>query len=55
MVWPALLAGGMLSESEAMEAFPELHERYAEAFGVDPETGRRTTDAMQEARNESRS
>jgi uncharacterized protein YndB with AHSA1/START domain len=38
----AHLAGGYLSEEEAHDAFPELHERYAETFGLDPEVGRRT-------------
>lgn len=35
------LAGGFLSEEEAHGAAPELHERYAEAFELDPEVGRR--------------
>jgi len=37
----AHLAGGFLSEEEAHAAAPELHERYAERFGLDPEVGRR--------------
>ena len=37
----AHLAGRFLSEEEAHEAAPELHERYAERFGLDPEVGRR--------------
>ena len=37
----AHLAGGFLSEEAAHEAAPELHERYAERFGLDPEVGRR--------------
>jgi uncharacterized protein YndB with AHSA1/START domain len=37
----AHLAGRFLSEEEAHEAFPELHERYAERFQLDPEVGRR--------------
>ena len=37
----AHLAGGYLSEEEAHERWPELHERYAESFGLDPEVGRR--------------
>ncbi|MEX2193927.1 MAG: SRPBCC family protein [Thermoleophilaceae bacterium] len=37
----AHLAGGFQSEDEAHEAFPALHERYAERFGLDPEVGRR--------------
>ena len=37
----AHLAGGHLSFAEAAKRVPELHERYAEAFGLDPEPGRR--------------
>jgi uncharacterized protein YndB with AHSA1/START domain len=37
----ALLAGEPQSESESLERWPELHERYAERFGVDPELGRK--------------
>jgi uncharacterized protein YndB with AHSA1/START domain len=37
----ALLDGRSLTEEEAMEGFAELHERYAESFGLDPEVGRR--------------
>jgi uncharacterized protein YndB with AHSA1/START domain len=37
----ALLAGEPQSESESLERWPEVHERYAERFGVDPELGRR--------------
>jgi uncharacterized protein YndB with AHSA1/START domain len=35
------LAGGFLSEAEAHEPWEEVHERYAERFGVDPTPGRR--------------
>lgn len=35
------LAGGYLSEEEAHEPWEEVHERYAERFGVDPTPGRR--------------
>lgn len=35
------LAGEFVSEGEALEAFAELHERYAERFGLDPEVGRK--------------
>ena len=35
------LAGGFLSEEEAHERWEEIHERYAERFGVDPTPGRR--------------
>lgn len=41
------LAGRYLSEEAAHEAVPELHERYAERFGLDPEVGRRMIAAMQ--------
>ena len=44
----AHLAGGFLSEEEAHEGFRELHERYAERFGLDPEVGRRHFAAAQE-------
>jgi hypothetical protein len=37
----AHLDGGHLSFDDAAKRVPELHERYAEAFGVDPEPGRR--------------
>jgi uncharacterized protein YndB with AHSA1/START domain len=36
-----LLAGQPLGAKESLEKWPEVHERYAEAFGVDPEIGRR--------------
>jgi uncharacterized protein YndB with AHSA1/START domain len=35
------LAGGHLSEKEAHEPWEEIHERYAERFGIDPAPGRR--------------
>lgn len=35
------LAGGYPSEEEAHELWEEVHERYAERFGVDPTPGRR--------------
>jgi uncharacterized protein YndB with AHSA1/START domain len=39
----ALLGGGRpLSEAASLERWPELHERYAEHFGLDPEVGRQT-------------
>jgi uncharacterized protein YndB with AHSA1/START domain len=34
------LAGGYLSEEDAHRPWEELHERYAEQFGVDPTPGR---------------
>jgi uncharacterized protein YndB with AHSA1/START domain len=37
----ALLAGGALSERDSLALWPQVHERYAETFGVDPEIGRR--------------
>jgi uncharacterized protein YndB with AHSA1/START domain len=37
----AHLKGEFLSEEQAHEAAPELHERYAESFGLDPAPGRR--------------
>ncbi len=37
----ALLAGAPMSEAAALELWPDVHERYAERFGVDPEIGRR--------------
>jgi uncharacterized protein YndB with AHSA1/START domain len=37
----AWLAGEPLREDLSLESWPELHERYAEEFGVDPELGRR--------------
>ena len=37
----AQLAGAPIDQRAALERWPELHERYAEAFGLDPEVGRR--------------
>ncbi len=37
----ALLAGTPLSESDSLERWPEVHERYGEQLGLDPEVGRR--------------
>jgi uncharacterized protein YndB with AHSA1/START domain len=37
----ALLDGEPMSEADSLEAWPEMHERYAEQFGVDPEVGRK--------------
>ena len=36
----ALLAGEPLGEADSLEGWPEVHERYAERFGVDPRLGR---------------
>jgi len=36
----ALFAGHPISEPESLELWPEVHERYAETFGVDPRLGR---------------
>ena len=41
-----LLAGGFLSEEEAHEPWEQVHERYAERFGVDPTPGRRFIGAL---------
>jgi uncharacterized protein YndB with AHSA1/START domain len=41
------LAGGFLSEERAHDPIAELHERYAERFGLDPGPGRRTIAGMQ--------
>ncbi|MGX1810933.1 SRPBCC domain-containing protein [Nocardia sp. NPDC055321] len=35
------LAGGFLSDSDAHKPWREIHESYAERFGLDPEPGRR--------------
>jgi uncharacterized protein YndB with AHSA1/START domain len=40
------LAGGHLSEEAAHEHWAEIHERYAEEFGVDPTPGRQVAAAM---------
>ncbi|MFF4778429.1 SRPBCC domain-containing protein [Microtetraspora fusca] len=40
------LAGKYLSEEEAHEPWEEIHERYAERFGVDPTPGRRFAAAL---------
>jgi uncharacterized protein YndB with AHSA1/START domain len=37
----AQLQGAPLDSREAMKRWPEIHEAYAEAFGLDPEVGRR--------------
>jgi uncharacterized protein YndB with AHSA1/START domain len=44
------LAGGHLSEEEAHEPWDEVHERYAERFGVDPAPGRRFMAAQRAGR-----
>jgi uncharacterized protein YndB with AHSA1/START domain len=36
----ALLAGAPMDEAASLDAWPDVHERYAQAFGVDPEIGR---------------
>jgi hypothetical protein len=38
----ALLAGAPISEAESLRDWPQMHERYAERFGLDPELGRKT-------------
>ncbi|HTN22955.1 MAG TPA: SRPBCC family protein [Solirubrobacteraceae bacterium] len=37
----AQVAGEPIGERASLERWPQLHERYAEAFGLDPEVGRR--------------
>jgi uncharacterized protein YndB with AHSA1/START domain len=44
------LGGGFLSEEEAHEPWEEIHERYAERFGVDPAPGRRVAAALRAGR-----
>ena len=39
------LDGGHLSETEAHEPWGDIHERYAERFGIDPTPGRRFLEA----------
>jgi uncharacterized protein YndB with AHSA1/START domain len=41
----ARFAGASLSERDALELWPLVHERYAEAFGVDPALGRAAFEA----------
>jgi uncharacterized protein YndB with AHSA1/START domain len=41
------LAGSHLSVEEAHRTAPELHERYADRFGLDPQVGRRTIATQQ--------
>jgi hypothetical protein len=31
-----------MGEADSLHVWPEIHERYAEQFGVDPELGRKT-------------
>jgi uncharacterized protein YndB with AHSA1/START domain len=44
------LAGDFLSEEQAHEPWEEIHERYAERFGVDPTPGRRFAAALRAGR-----
>jgi uncharacterized protein YndB with AHSA1/START domain len=37
----ALMAGVVMDEAASLDAWPAVHERYAQAFGVDPELGRK--------------
>jgi hypothetical protein len=37
----AVLRGAPMTEEESLERWPEVHERYAAEFGVDPELGRK--------------
>ncbi len=43
----AHLEGRFVSEEDVHAAFPEVHERYAERFGLDPEVGRQAFAKMQ--------
>jgi hypothetical protein len=43
----ALLEGEPMSEEDSLRAWPQVHERYAEQFGVDPELGREAFAAHQ--------
>ena len=36
----ALFAGVPMDEATSLQLWPDVHERYAERFGVDPEIGR---------------
>lgn len=36
----ALLAGEPMSEADSLKSWPDMHERYAKSFGVDPKIGR---------------
>lgn len=38
----ALLTGEPIGEADSLHGWPEIHEQYAERFGVDPELGRKT-------------
>jgi uncharacterized protein YndB with AHSA1/START domain len=38
----AQMHGAPVGEKQSLEAWPALHERYAEDFGLDPEVGRQT-------------
>jgi uncharacterized protein YndB with AHSA1/START domain len=40
------LAGGHLSETEAHKPWANIHERYAEMFGIDPTPGRRFAEGL---------
>jgi uncharacterized protein YndB with AHSA1/START domain len=40
------LAGGHLSEEEAHETWEDIHERYAERFGIDPTPGRQFAEGL---------
>jgi uncharacterized protein YndB with AHSA1/START domain len=44
------LAGGHMSEEDAHGPWQEVHERYAERFGIDPAPGRRFLEAMRAGR-----
>jgi uncharacterized protein YndB with AHSA1/START domain len=44
----SLLAGEPLGQDEAMAKWADVHERYAEEFGLDPEVGRKALEAYNE-------
>ena len=41
MRFDSLLAGEPMSEAKSLQSWPEIHERYAEKFGVDPGVDRK--------------
>ena len=43
------LRGGQLTEANAHEQWAEIHELYAERFGVDPEPGRKFAETSRSA------
>ena len=41
MRFEALLAGAPMTDADSLADWPEVHDRYAELFDVDPDSGRR--------------